>query len=195
MTARAAWIPLVAQLAAQLAGGPARAEPARRAESPAAVEQRALDHLDRGVAAYRAGELSRARAELTAASALAPDRPNPYRWLALTEVALGDCAAARIHVERFLSRVPPEDPRIPEVAALRERCVPAAAPPATVTGTASASAPSAGSSSEAPVTRRWWFWAAVGAVAITAAGITYGLTRDSPARLPIVTCDPAGCHP
>jgi hypothetical protein len=46
-----------------------------------------------------------------------------------------------------------------------------------------------------PLVRRWWFWAAIGAVAVTAAGITYGATRGSDPRLPPVTCDPAGCRP
>jgi len=185
MTAHVVWI----VLAAQLAAGVARAEPAPAADRP--VEQRALDHLDRGVAAYRAGELVRAHAEFTEASRLAPDRPNPYRWLALTEAALGECAAARVHVESFLSRVPPEDPRVPEVAALRERCLapgPAATPGAAIR---SDGAPPA----ETPVIRRWWLWAAIGAVAITAAGASYALTRGGDARLPPVTCDPAGCRP
>jgi len=189
MTAHVVWI----VLAAQLAAGLARAEPAPAADRP--VEQLALDHLDRGVAAYRAGELVRAHAEFAEASRLAPDRPNPYRWLALTEAALGECAAARVHVESFLSRVPPEDPRVPEVAALRERCLaPGPTTAAAVTSTAAVHR-GAAAPTEAPVVRRWWFWAAIGAVAITAAGATYALTRDPAVRLPPVTCDPAGCHP
>jgi hypothetical protein len=46
-----------------------------------------------------------------------------------------------------------------------------------------------------PLYRRWWLWAAVGAVAITAAGVAFAVTRGSEARLPPVTCDPTGCHP
>src|SRR5882724_3666567 len=111
MTAHAARIALATQLVATLA----RAEPAGAA---GAADARALDHLDRGVAAYRAGDYRGAEAELRAASELAPDRPNPYRWLALTEAALGDCPGALVHVEAFLSRVALGDPRIAELVAL-----------------------------------------------------------------------------
>ena len=238
MTAHVARIALAAQLVAAL-GHASPAPPADPAEA------RALDHLDSGVAAYRAGDYERARTELTAASALAPDRPNPYRWLALAEAALGDCPGARIHVEAFLSRVAPEDPRVPEVVALRERCLgtgqvtvtstPAGAairldggPPIATTPvrrlamrtgphrivlekpgyaplshdfTVAASGETLQSFALAelapatPLVRRWWFWAAVGAAAVAAAGATYALTRGGDARLPLVTCDPAGCRP
>ncbi|HEY0476313.1 MAG TPA: PEGA domain-containing protein, partial [Kofleriaceae bacterium] len=238
MTAHVAWIVLAAQLAAAV-GHAAPAAPAPPALAPAPpdpAEARALDHLDRGVAAYRAGDYERARAELVAASALAPDKPNPYRWLALSEVALGDCASALIHVESFLSRVAPADPRVAEVVALRERCVdtavvrvsstpsgaslrldggpPAATTPARLamrTGHHRIVVEKPGFQSEShdldvpatgelfqsytlreprpppPLVRRWWFWTAVGAVAITAAGVGYGLSRGPDARLPPVT--------
>jgi hypothetical protein len=150
------------------------------------VEDRALAHLDRGVAAYRAGDYERARAELGEASTLVPDRPNPYRWLAMTEVQLGDCRSALFHIESFLSRVPAGDPRVPEVIALRTRCVePAPAPPP-----APPPPPP-----EPSIVHRWWLWTAIGAVALTAAGVTYGLTRGGDPRLPPVTCTPTGCHP
>jgi hypothetical protein len=241
MTAHVAWIVLAAQLAAAVGHAAPSPPPAAPADP---TESRALDHLDRGVAAYRAGDYQRARAELVAASALAPDKPNPYRWLALSEVALGDCASALIHVESFLSRVPPADPRVAEVVALRERCVDTGvvrvsstpsgaalrldgAPPAQTTPARLAmrtgrhrivvEKPGFESLSHefelrasgelvqsftlrplppgTPLVRRWWFWAAIGAVAITAAGITYGVTRGSEPRLPPVTCDPQGCRP
>lgn len=227
-------------VAVQLAAAAGYASP----DDPA--EARALAHLDRGVAAYRAGDFARARAELTAASELAPDRPNPYRWLALADSALGDCDAALVHVESFLSRVAAGDPRVAEIIAIRQRCLSSGR--VTVTSTPSGAAiridggaPAATTpvhrlalplgrhriSVEKPgfvtethdfdvaasgelwqrfdlqpepartsVLRRWWFWAAVGAVAVTAGGITYGLTRgSSPSRLPPVTCDATGCHP
>ncbi len=231
MAAYASWIVVAAQLAAAVA----RADPA---------EDRALAHLDRGVAAYRAGDFARAHTELAAASRLAPDRPNPYRWLALTDVELGDCRAALVNIESFLSRVASDDPRAAELVALRERCL--------ATGTLSVATTPSGAalrvdggppiattpvnnlairvgrhvitldkpgfvslshqidvrpfgagyatyalSAEpaAPLVRRWWFWAAVGAAAITAAGLSYELTRGSDPRLPLVTCDPSGCHP
>jgi len=53
----------------------------------------ALDHLDRGIAAYRLGDYATAHRELGLAQELAPDHPNPYRWLALTELKQGDCRA------------------------------------------------------------------------------------------------------
>ncbi len=96
-----------------LAGTPAFGDD--RAEAQAALE--------RGVAAYRAGELATARDELTAANKLAPDSPNPYRWLAIVEVGLGNCKPALVHVEGFLARVPSTDERIPEVIALRDKCL------------------------------------------------------------------------
>jgi hypothetical protein len=110
MTAHVASIVAAALLAAM----PAAAEPA---------EDAALAHLDRGVAAYRSRDFARAHDELLEASRLAPDRPNPYRWLALAEVELDDCQSALINIEAFLSRVPIGDTRIPELVALRDRCL------------------------------------------------------------------------
>src|SRR5262245_16330517 len=77
MTTRVAAIVALVQLAAAVA----RADPA--------ADALALAHLESGVAAYRAGDLAHAHLELTAAQQLAPDRANPYRWLALTEAKLG----------------------------------------------------------------------------------------------------------
>lgn len=242
MTAYVARIVVVAQLAAALASAdPAPAGP----PAPAPADDRALAHLDRGVAAYRAGDFALARAELAAAHELAPDRPNPYRWLALTEVALGDCRSALADVEGFLSRVAADDPRVAEVVALRGRCLgtgivsvesrPSGAtvrvdggPPIATTpvarlglrvgvhqlvvdkpgfvaeshpievrptGETFASFELTAEPARAPLYRRWWFWVAAGAVALTAAGLTYELTRGSEARLPVVTCDPSGCRP
>jgi len=186
MTSHVAWIVLAALFAAAVG----RAEPAPAAPGDT-VENQALTHLDRGVAAYRAGDFRRARTELVAASQLAPDRPNPYRWLAQTEAALGDCEAALVDIESFLSRVAADDPRVGELRALRERCLRTARAP--VAAVPAAPAPAA-PPTDPPVVRRWWFWTVVGAVAITAAGAGYALSSGSPSRLPPVTCDPAGCH-
>jgi len=101
-------------VAVLLAAAPAGADPA---------EDAALAHLDRGVAAYRAGDFARAHDELLEANRLTPDRPNPYRWLALAEAELDDCQSALINIEAFLSRVPAGDERIPELVALRDRCL------------------------------------------------------------------------
>jgi len=87
-----------------------------------ATDATALFHLRRGVAAFERGDYLTARDELTIASKLVPERANPYRWLALTAVQLGDCQAARVHAEGFLGRAAPDDPRAPELTRLRELC-------------------------------------------------------------------------
>jgi len=171
------------------AGAPAHADPPPVAAS-APVETEALGHLDRGVAAYRAGDYALAEHELRTAQQLVPDRANPYRWLALTEAALGECPAALVDIESFLSRIAAGDPRVAEMVQLRQHCVlelhakrapetaPAAPPP----------------QDETPITHRWWLWAAVGVVAATAAGVTYAAVHDSgPPQLHTVTCSPTGC--
>jgi hypothetical protein len=231
MTAHVAWIVVAVQLVATAAF----ADPA---------EDVALAHLDRGVAAYRAGDFARAHDELLEASRLAPDRPNPYRWLALAEAELDDCQSALINIEAFLSRVPAGDPRVAELVALRDRCLhtgkididsaPAGAVIRVDGGSSIGKTParhlamragphtvtlekpgfSAQSSrievhpfgtnyatfhlqaeQPTPVTRRWWFWVAIGAVAVTVGGLAYDAARSSPPHLPPVTCDAAGCHP
>jgi PEGA domain len=231
MTTRVAAIVALAQLAATVA----RADPA--------ADALALSHLERGVAAYRAGDFAHAHVELTAAQRLAPDRANPYRWLAWTESKLGDCRSALVRVESFLSRVPAADPRVAEMLEVRRQCtttgvlhvestpsgatiridggVPLATTPtpklSLLAGTHRLTIEKPGYRSQtesfevnalgttyaryaltaerAPLYRRWWFWAAVGAVAVATAGVTYGLTRDGDAFLPPVTCSDAGCRP
>lgn len=100
-------------IAALLYAGVARAD---------GLEERALAHLDRGVALFGARDFVRARAEFAEAQRLAPDRPNPYRWLARTDGELGDCRNAVVEVEAFLSHVAAGDPRIAEVVAVRDNC-------------------------------------------------------------------------
>ena len=102
-------------VAAVLLGAP----PTARAD---ATETAALLHLERGVAAFRAGDYLRARRELEVAHELAPDRANPYRWLALTAVQLGDCKAVLINIDGFLARVAADEPRVAELVRLRELC-------------------------------------------------------------------------
>jgi len=87
-----------------------------------AVEDAAQVHLDRGIAAFERGDYLTAHRELAAANELVPAKPNPYRWLALTEVQLGDCARARVNIEAFLARVADGDPRRAEMLRLRELC-------------------------------------------------------------------------
>jgi hypothetical protein len=99
--------------------------------APPAVEPRPGDPrqadasacLDRGIAAYRARDFARAIGELVAASRLLPDWPDPYRWLALAEAESDDCSSAVINIAAFAARVAPGDRRIPELSALRERCL------------------------------------------------------------------------
>jgi len=214
--------------------GPARAD---------GVEDAARVHLDRGVAAFRARDYARAHRELTAASELVPDKPNPYRWLALTEVQLGDCRAALGHIETFLARVPEGDERVAELVRLRDLCqrtgalrVDSTPPRASlrIDGAVVGDTPyralslSAGrhalvaekpgfaarsqsvdlaagaaldvhlelARARRPLTRRWWFWAAVGGAALTAtAAIAYAASDRDPTPLPPIDCDLTGCRP
>ncbi|HUH02743.1 MAG TPA: PEGA domain-containing protein [Kofleriaceae bacterium] len=105
---------VVAMMVAALAGSSAAA--------PAPDHAAALAELQRGVAAFRAGDYAGALPAFEAAQRLAPDKPNPYRWLALTRVQLGDCPGALVDIEGFLARVPPDEPRVPELVRLRELC-------------------------------------------------------------------------
>src|SRR5690349_23378828 len=57
-------------------------------------EDEALRRLDRGIAAFDAKDFATAEREFTAAHDLVPDKANPYRWLALAEIQLGDCKSA-----------------------------------------------------------------------------------------------------
>jgi hypothetical protein len=162
--------------------------PVVRADTPGAAEAAAQLHLDRGVAAFRAHDYALAHRELQAARELAPDRPNPYRWLALTEVQLGDCAPALVNIGEFLARVPSTDPRVPEMIRLRALCGQARAP--------AVIAPTAEPPRRSP-RRRPWLWPAIFGATIgvgVAAAIVF--TRDAdPARLPAVRCDATGCRP
>jgi hypothetical protein len=153
------------------------------------LDSEALGHLDRGVAAYRLADYTTARRELDAAIELVPDRANPYRWRALTELAQHDCATAVVDIESFLSRVPAGDDRIAELATARDHCV------ATTRVAVAPIAPATPPPPHEPAFyTHWWFWTAVGAVALTGAGIAYGVTRHDETALPIVHCTDAGCR-
>lgn len=80
-------------------------------------------HLERGIAAYRAHDFSRAMTELLLANQQALESPEPYRWIALTEAEIEDCRSALINIDTFLSLVPAGDPRVPELMAVRDRCL------------------------------------------------------------------------
>jgi len=172
-----------------------------------AVEDRddaALRRLDTGVAAYRAGDYAAALREFEAARRLVPDKANPYRWLGLTYVQLGDCTQALLAFETFLQRVPPDDERVAEVTQQRDACERAPKPtrapapvPLVVPAPAPAPPPAPGPPpARKPLARRWWFWTALGgAAAVTAAGITLGVVfgTSHESRLPPIICGTTGC--
>jgi hypothetical protein len=160
-----------------------------RAQPAASAEADALAHLEAGIAAYRAADYATAYREFSLAHDGAPDKPNPYRWLALTEAKLGDCTAARAHAAEFLARVPPDDPRAPELIQLRVVCD-RAAPPTGTSTTPPSPAPSR------PITRRWWFWTAIaGGAAVVAGAIILTTRADDPTELPPIVCNASGCGP
>lgn len=188
-------------VACQLHGAESRAQP-----SPQATEQAALVHLDRGVAAFNAKDFQKALVELTAAHELVPDKANPYRWLALTQIQLGNCADALVNIDGFVSRVPPSDPRVAEMVRWREFCrrEPGQTGTDTTTGQVTGTqvtgtqglAPGRPPESR-PLRQRWWFWPLVGtaAVAITGAVVYVATDRSGETMLPAIHCDSTGCHP
>ncbi len=161
-------------------------------------EDAALAHLDRGIAAFNAKDFSRALGEFTAAHDLVPDKANPYRWLALTEIQLGDCMSALPHIDAFLSRVPATDARTAEMTRWREFCrrepgpgqPPSEAPQVTGTQGLAATPPPASK----PLHERWWFWPAIGTAVVAVTGaIVYAATTSGDAMLPPIQCGNAGC--
>lgn len=151
------------------------------------VENTALYHLDRGVAAFRRGDYLTAQREFIAAHDLVPERANPYRWLALTAAQLGDCQAARVHADAFLIRVGPDDARAAELVRLRELCHRAAV--------RANSTPPPRSRSRSLYTR-WWFWTGVaGAAAIATTAVVLATADDPATALPPIRCDATGCRP
>jgi hypothetical protein len=161
------------------------------------TEDAAQVHLDRGIAAFNAGDFAQARKDLAAASELVPHKPNPYRWLALTEIQLGDCAHAVEDIASFVARVPADDARIPELIRLRDLCQNHAVPAVTQEPARSVvEQPAPPTSPEAHASgHRWWLWGTIGAVAIAAVGVAVYVTRDDATRmLPGVSCGADGCR-
>jgi hypothetical protein len=150
-------------------------------------EDAALVHLDRGISAFNAKNFPRAHREFTSAHELVPDKPNPLRWLALTEIQLGDCASAVEHIDGFVTRVPASDPRVAEMTRWREFCRREPAKPA--------APPPPPPPSDKPLRKSWWFWPLVGtaAVAVTGVGI-YAATHGESSTLPAIRCDANGCR-
>ena|SRR5690349_15306953 len=159
------------------------AAPAPDAADAAGDETVALAHLEAGIASYRAGRYEEARAAFERANAAAPEKANPYRWLARTAGKLGDCDGVRVHAGEFLARVPQDDPRAPEIIQLRVACDHAVAPPPVTT-------PSK------PITKTWWFWTAVIGGAAVIAGTVVLLASDGGANeYPPILCNASGCAP
>jgi len=153
---------------------------------PSETETAAQLHLDRGVEAFHAHDYAQAHHEFDEASRLAPDRPNPYRWLALTEVQLGDCPPALDHIAAFLERVPRDDKRIDEMVRLRALC----------NHVGDRLAPTPAPAPRRPITRRWWFWAAIGGATAVAVTVAVIATRgEDVAVLPPIQCGATGCAP
>lgn len=178
-----AWIATI--IAAQLVVGTARADD---------TEAAAQVHLDRGVAAFGAGDFTLALHELQIVVELVPYKPNPYRWLALTEIQQGDCAHARLDVDSFLARVPADDARIPELVRARDACKQRGVPVVTVAPPREQQ-PVAPHATSRPLVTRWWLWTAIGVAAAATAGILiYASRDDGPGRLPPIVCDPTDCR-
>lgn len=172
--------------------GIAAALPASVRADPA--EDQALAHLDRGIAAFEAKDFRTARREFTQAHELVPDKANPYRWLALAEIQLGDCPAALPHITGFLARVPTTDSRVAEMTRWRDFCVRETTPQ--VTGTQGLGTPvPAPPPRHQALHERWWFWPLVGTAALAATGtIIYVATDGGDPVLPSIHCDNTGCR-
>jgi len=186
---------VIVAMAVALSGAPARGDEGR--------DEAALRQLDVGIAAYRAGDYPAARRAFETASRLVPDKANPYRWLGMADVQLGDCTHALLAFEMFLKLVPPGDERVPEVTRLRDGCQrapPPSAPPSpaapVVAAPAAVVATPPPPPARKPLVRRWWFWTALGgAAAVAATGITLGVVLGAPreSRLPPIVCGTTGC--
>lgn len=186
--ARLLWHEMRVQIAAILVGALAGSARADDAETAAQV------HLDRGIAAYGAGEFELARKELLITVELVPHKPNPYRWLALAEIQLGECAHARLDVDSFVARVAADDPRIPELVRARDACKQKGVPrvverpqPVVVVDPPKTEKPA--------LVTRWWFWSAIGlSAAMVGAAAVFATREDDATELPAIRCDPSGCR-
>jgi hypothetical protein len=152
-------------------------------------EDAALAHMDRGTAAFNAKEYVRAHREFESAHELVPDRANPYRWLALTEMQLGDCAKAVGNIAQFEARVAKDDARLAELQRLRVLCEQEHMSPVL--------APTPSPST--PIHERTWFWPTVAGVGVVVVGgivAAFVLSGgDDITTLPPVQCTDAGCTP
>jgi len=79
--------------------------------------------IDRGLEAWEKGDLPGARSSFAKARDLLPEKPNPYRLLALVDQKLGHCEEAASEADRFLGLAIASDPRRAEVQSIRDSCV------------------------------------------------------------------------
>jgi hypothetical protein len=82
----------------------------------------ALKQLDTGVALFKANDFNGARVAFAKSHELMPDKPNPIRWIGLTDARLGRCTDAVAELDGFLLRVAKSDPRAVEATAVRDHC-------------------------------------------------------------------------
>lgn len=183
-------VQIAAILLGALAAGSALADEVADAEAAAQV------HLDRGIAAYGAGDFALAQKELAIAVELVPHKPNPYRWLALAEIQLGDCAHARLDVDSFLARVPADDARIAELVRARDGCQQKGVPKIVERPQPSVIVEERPVEDEKPaLVTRWWFWTTIGlSAAMVAAAVVFATREDDAIVLPALHCDESGCR-
>jgi hypothetical protein len=165
------------------------------ADEPAEAETAAQVHLDRGIAAYGAGEFALAQKELAIAVELVPHKPNPYRWLALAEIQLGNCAHARLDVDSFIARVAAEDPRIPELVRARDSCKQKGIPKVLERPAPIVVVEDPPREEKPALVTRWWFWTTIGlSAAMVATAFVFATQSDDATVLPQVRCDASGCR-
>jgi hypothetical protein len=87
-----------------------------------AQEDMARDALNAGIKAFEAGAYNMARDRFLEAKRLAPDSANVHRWLGLTDAKVDRCADAVWELEQFLELARPDDKRVPEATAARDKC-------------------------------------------------------------------------
>ena len=85
-------------------------------------EADAVKALDDGWQLFLKGDLAAARSKFAFAQREFPDKPNPYRLLALVDAREHHCADALANLDQFLKRVKSDDPRYAEAVTLRDTC-------------------------------------------------------------------------
>lgn len=85
-------------------------------------ESEAIDAINRGRLLFEQGAFAAAREQFVEAKRLAPNHSNPYRRLLITDEKLGRCADVLWDFDQFRQLVKPDDSRLAEAAAVRDRC-------------------------------------------------------------------------